>query len=300
MPPEVANQIMQDLGTTQSEVAAEVQNLKNIPKEVKEAVLNEFLESSNILEVGQEGTVTFTSPFTQGASIESFEAPSVKKPLDFLYKLDPAELAAIIRKEHPQTIAVVLSQLRPQKASAVLAQFTGTLQNDVARRLAEAGKVPQEILEQIEAVLEERLLDVVEGRSDKEGKDRLVEILNEADKYTEHKIISGIAKSAPALAKDIEGKLCVYEDLENLDDESLRQVLRLADLKDIAMAVRGSSLGLAEKMYNVLPPDTARALRGDAMNLDREASNDKIISAKQQLRNILRGLAALGKMRFLK
>lgn len=294
---------MGEMGTTQAELSAEIQNLNNIPQEVKDAVLNEFLETSNILEVGQEGTVTFTSPFTQGASqdITSFEAPSVKKPLDFLYKVDPAQLAALIKKEHPQTIAVILSQLKPAKASMILAEFPQGIQADVARRLADIGKVSPEVLAEVEKVLEDRLLDVIEGRTSiKEGKEALLEILNQTDKYTEQKIISGIVKEAPALANEVGGRLYTYEDLENIDDESLRQVLRLADIKDVAMALKGSSLVLAEKIYKVLPIDTAKALRSDTISLDRDVSQDKIIAAKQQLRNILRGLVALGKIRFIK
>lgn len=284
-------------------MSIELANLKNIPQEVKDAVLNEFLETSNILEMGQEGTVTFTSPFTQGASqdITSFEASSVKKPLDFLYKVDPAQLAALIKKEHPQTIAVILSQLRPAKASAILAEFPQSLQANVARRLADIGKVSPEILTELEKALEERLLDVIEGRTTiKEGKEALMDILNEADKHTEQKIISGIVKDAPTLAGDIGGKLYTYEDLENVDDESLRQILRLADIKDVAMAIKGSSLILAERIYRILPLDTAKSLRSDTISLNRDVSQDKIIAAKQQLRNILRGLVALGKIRFIK
>jgi len=294
---------MGEMGTTQQELSVELANLKNIPQEAKDAVLNEFLETSNILEVGQEGTVTFTSPFTQGASqdITSFEAPSVKKPLDFLYKVDPAQLAALIKKEHPQTIAVILSQLRPAKASAILAEFPQSTQSDVARRLADINKISPEILTELEKALEERLLDVMEGRTSvKEGKDALMEILNQTDKHTEQKIVSGIIKDAPSLAGDIGGQLYRYEDIENVDDESLRQILRLADIKDVAMALKGSTLLLAEKIYKVLPIETAKALKGDTISLNREASQDKIIAAKQQLRNILRGLVALGKIRFLK
>lgn len=284
-------------------MSVELANLKNIPQEVKDAVLNEFLETSNILEMGQEGTVTFTSPFTQGASqdITSFEASSVKKPLDFLYKVDPAQLADLIKKEHPQTIAVILSQLRPAKASAILSEFPQSLQANVARRLADIGKVSPEILTELEKALEERLLDVIEGRTAiKEGKEALMDILNEADKHTEQKIISGIVKDAPTLAGDIGGKLYTYEDLENVDDESLRQILRLADIKDVAMALKGSSLILAERIYRILPLDTAKSLRSDTISLNRDVSQDKIIAAKQQMRNILRGLVALGKIRFMK
>ncbi|MFH1453491.1 MAG: FliG C-terminal domain-containing protein [Armatimonadota bacterium] len=301
LPPEVANQIMEDLGTTQSEIQEELNKLKNIPEEVKESILNEFLETSNILEVGKEGTVTFTSPFTQGASQDSaFEASSINKPLGFLYKIDPAQLARVVRKEHPQTIAVILSQLDSSKASSILAELPGSLQSDVAKRLADIDKIPPDILEEIEKVLEERVLDIVEGRADfKESKERLVDILSGTDRHTEQKIISGIVKEAPKLANDIEGNLCVYEDIEKVDEASLKQVLRLADIKDIAMAIKGSSLVLSERIYNVLPPDTAKALRGDAMSLE-SVSHDRIIAAKQQIRNILRGLVALGKIRFVK
>lgn len=292
---------MQDMGLTPDELSAEIQNLNNIPKEVKDAVLNEFLEASNIIEVGNEGTVTFTSPFTQGASQDlSFEASSVKRPLDFLYKVDPAQLLAIMRREHPQTIAYILSQLKAERSSTILAELAPALQADVARRLSEISKISPDIAAEIEKVLHERLLDIMEGRvDDRQGGEALLDILNRADKYTEQKIISGIVKESPTLAKDIQGKLCTFEDLENIDDDSLKQVLRLADSADIALALRDSPIELAERIYRLLPIDTAKSLRKDSMSLNNSVSQDKVIAAKQQLRNILRGLAALGKIRFV-
>jgi flagellar motor switch protein FliG len=56
---------------------------------------------------------------------------------EFLFGASASDIAAIICDEHPQTVAVVLACLPDSLAGDVLAKFQSTLQQDVARRLAE-------------------------------------------------------------------------------------------------------------------------------------------------------------------
>ncbi len=180
----------------------------------------------------------------------------------------------------------------------MLGELTPALQAEVARRLAEIGKINPEVLQEIEKVLESRLHSLLEGEfPESDGKEALLEILNQADRGTEDKIISGLTVKNPQLAGDLKAKLCDFEDLINIDDPSLQQVLRLTDLRDLCIALKGANKDLAERIYRCMPPEAARALRSDVERVD-QPSWQEMKAAQQQIRNILRGLVALQKIKF--
>lgn len=275
--------------------------VSEIPREVQQNVIEEFLKTTGFKDVAEkEESITFTSPFTLGRDEEdlAYGTSGKAKPLGLLKNIDPYHLLSIIRREHPQTIALILKYLQRDKASLILSELPTVLQADVSRRLTEMGKISPDILSEIEKVLEDRLYSLMEGEFvEIDGPDALVEILSEADKEVEEKIISGLSERAPQVVDGIRTKLCDFEDMAYIDDESLRQVLRLTDLRDLTVALKGAPGGIAERIYSLLPQDTTQALKEDIEALG-QISLEEIRSAQQQIRNILRGLATLGKIRF--
>jgi len=130
-----------------------------------------------------------------------------------------------------------------------------------------------------------------------DGKDTLLEILNQADRSTEERVLSGLTQKNPHLASDIKTKLCDFDDLNNIDDSSLQQVLRLTDFRDLVLALKGANRELSERVYRFLSPDVSTALRNDVESLG-QVPWDEVKQAQQQIRNILRGLVTLGKIKF--
>jgi flagellar motor switch protein FliG len=274
-----------------------------VTEEIRAQVIEEFLQTQEGGGGGGGLPGVGASPFgfqLQKGSNQPTGGPAAQKgrPLDFLRGVDPKQLLRIIRKEHPQTIAVILSCLHRQQASAVLGELTPAQQAEVARRLAEIGKINPDVMAEIERVLESRLHSLLEGEfPDSDGKEALLEILNQADRGTEDKIISGLSVKNPSLAGDLKAKLCDFEDLINIEDASLQQVLRLTDLRDLCIALKGANKDLAERIYRCMPPEAARALRSDVERVD-QPSWQEMKAAQQQIRNILRGLVALQKIKF--
>lgn len=293
-----------ELGPEGQKILLESNSL-NVPAEVKQQVIDEFLQTTDGGGVGAlrgGTTVASSDPFgfprpSPGPSSPVSSGGS-RRPFDFLRRVDTQQLQKILRKEHPQTIALILSHLDRGQASALLGELSPNVQAEVARRLAEIGRVAPEVLSEVEKVLEQRLFSIVEGDySSADGKEVLLEILSQADRSTEDKIISGLTVKNPHLAGDLKTKLCDFEDLNNVDDFSLQQVLRLTDVRDLCHALKGANKELAERIYRSLAPEAARALRGDVEVLP-QPSWEEIKAAQQQIRNILRGLVALGKIKF--
>jgi len=311
LPPEVSAQVFREFGPEEVQaISQEISKLPQISPEVRAQVIEEFMHSSTVdifsasptdrIETGGGGIPGAPSAMgsTQPRPARS-TAPTGSRPLEFLRKVDPRQLLAIIRKEHPQTIALVLNHLQPGQASAVLEELPPAMQTEVATRLAGMGKVAKEIIQEVERVLENRLFAVMEGEyRQSEGREVLVEILSQADRSLEDGIMKGLTQKKPHLASEIKDKLCDFEDMNNIDDQSLQQVLRLTDIRDLVLALKGANKDLADRVYNAFSPEMAKALREEGESLG-QVPWEEIKAAQQQIRNILRGLVTLGKVKFI-
>lgn len=311
LPPEVSAQIFKEFGPEEVQaISLEISKLPQISPEVRAKVIEEFLSTTNIpglnpAQMGSFPTAAVPARTQIGgggppSSASLKEARGTRaRPLDFLRNVDPKQLISLVRKEHPQTIALVLSHLQASQASSVISELPAHMQTEVARRLAEIGRISPEVIQEVERVLESRLYQIVEGEAfgDADGKEALVEILSQSDRSTEEKIITGLTKKSPHLASDIKTKLCDFDDLNNIDDNSLQQVLRLTDIRDLVLALKGANRELAERIYNCMAPEVSKALRDDVDSLG-SVPWEEIKAAQQQIRNILRGLVTLGKVKF--
>lgn len=319
LPPEASAEIFKELGPEEVQaITMEISKLPQISPETRAQVIQEFLGQSDSPELHKAlGGLANSGPFGShmpGATAPGFGpgmgaspfgggpatmASSGNRPLDFLRRVDPRQLLLLIRQEHPQTIAVVLSYLQPNQASAVLGDLAPQVQAEVAQRLAELRKISPDVLTELQKVLETRLHQALEGDTygHTDGKETLLEILNNADRNTEERVLTGLSTKSPSLATKLKTKLCDFEDLNNIDDSSLQQVLKLTDFRDLVLALKGANRELSERVYRFLSPEVARALRDDVESLG-QVPWDEIKQAQQQIRNILRGLVTLGKIKF--
>lgn len=304
LPPEMSAQLFSELGPEEVQaITLEITQLPSIAPEIRAEVINEFLNSSQAAPATTQSPMT-TNAFTRGGGGMTMSMPSgppgsLNRPFGFLSRVEATTSSQLISREHPQTIAVVLSYLDTEQASSILDNLTPSVQTEVAHRLAGLGEVPKEVLRELEKVLENKLQKAIdEGfESNFDGKDRLFKILNKADRGTEESVIFGLTQTSPHLASDIKTKLCDFEDLNSIDQASLSQVLRLVDDKDLILALKGANKELAERVYRVYGPDKAATIRSDVESV-AQVSWEDIRAAQQQIRNILRGLVSLGKIRF--
>ena len=313
LPPEVSAQVFREFGPEEVQaISQEISKLPQISPEVRAKIIEEFMHSSTVdvfkgsplggVKSSLGGGATAAAPSMAGGgftgTMSGRTTQAASRPLEFLRKVDPKQLLAIIRKEHPQTISLVLSHLQPSQASSVLAELPPVLQTEVATRLASIGKVSDEIIQEVERVLENRLFAIMEGEPmQAEGREVLVEILSQADRSLEDGIIKGLTQKKPHLASEIKDKLCDFEDLHTIDDQSLQQVLRLTDIRDLVLALKGANKELQDRIYNAFSPEMAKALREESESLG-QVPWEEVKAAQQQIRNILRGLVTLGKVKF--
>lgn len=309
LPPEMSAQLFNELGPEEVQaITLEITQLPTIAPEVRATVINEFLNSSSMggaaatamggggmsFGAGPGGRTTMNMP-----TMPMGPLGNVNRPFGFLGRVEATTASQLISREHPQTIAVVLSHLEAEQGSSILDNLSPSVQTEVAHRLASLGPIPKEVLRELERVLESKLQKAIDEGFDSsmDGKDALFKILSNADRGTEESVIFGLTQTSPHLASDIKTKLCDFEDLATIDQTSLSQVLKLVDDRDLVLALKGANKELAERVYRVYGPDKANSIRADVSAVTQVSWED-IRAAQQQIRNILRGLVSLGKIRF--
>ncbi|MBJ6724928.1 hypothetical protein [Geomesophilobacter sediminis] len=67
--------------------------------------------------------------------------------------MDYRAIAKRLLQEHPQTIAVVLARLKPEDASEIIKLLPGFVQADLLNRIVNVDQLPDEVLEEIEALI---------------------------------------------------------------------------------------------------------------------------------------------------
>jgi len=326
LPQEIATQILREFETLQAqEIVGEIARLPKISPEVRDEVVNEFLSNyrpspennisyklkfdfpcnlvyKNLLEERDRGL--YKKILDKKGCSENYSQERSIKPLEFLSHLEAGEIAALLRKDHPRTIALVIYYMKPLQASKVLKELRMSLQIEVSKRLAEIQKVAPEILSEIENVLQERLKRLMSGEMEYreiDGREVLMNILSMCDSRTEERILRGIMRKYPGLAKDLKRNLCDFDDLRDLDNEELIEVIRLADIRDLLLVLRGGDKEITEKIFHSMAPESVKLLKEDLENLSLSSiDEEEIKTARQKIRNILRGLISLGKVNLKK
>jgi flagellar motor switch protein FliG len=173
------------------------------------------------------------------------------RPFEFLRKTPPEQLVTFLRNESPQTVALVVANLHTSLASQVLSHLPSGEQADIALRIARMGETSPEVVKQVEGVMKKKLDSVVQQEySSAGGIKSLAEILNHADRSTERNVLDALTESDEELAAEVRRLLFVFEDIVKLDDRSIQLVLREADQKDLALALRGVNDDVKERILS--------------------------------------------------
>lgn len=164
------------------------------------------------------------------------------RPFEFLRRTAPEQIVAFLRNEAPQTIALVVANLHTTLAAQVLANLPEEEQAEIALRIAKMGETSPEVVKQVEDVMRAKLATIVQNEyTTTGGVKSLAEILNHTDRPTERNVLDSLTETDEELAAEVRRLLFVFEDIVKLDDRSIQLVLREADQKDLALALRGVS-----------------------------------------------------------
>jgi flagellar motor switch protein FliG len=184
------------------------------------------------------------------------------RPFEFLRRTPPDHIVTFLRGEAPQTVALVVANLHTTLAAAVLSCLPEEQQAEIALRIARMGETPPDVVREIENVMRRKLENVVQQEySIAGGVKSLAEILNHTDRPTERNVLDTLSEQDSELGEEVRRLLFVFEDIAKLDDRSIQLVLREADQKDLALALRGVDELVKERILANMSERGAQMLR---------------------------------------
>jgi flagellar motor switch protein FliG len=189
-----------------------------------------------------------------------------RRPFEFLRRTPAEQVVTLLRSESPQTTALVIANLHTSLASQVLANLPEAEQAEIALRLARMGETSPDVVKQVEHVIRQKADNTIQQEYRAAGGIKsLAEILNAANRSTERNVLEALSEADEELAAEVRRLLFVFEDITKLDDRSIQMVLREADQKDLALALRGVNDDVKERILNNMSE------RGAQMLLDEMA-----------------------------
>lgn len=303
--PEKAASVLRHLDESDVEqLTIEIANLGKISDEEKKQVLTEFQEIAKAREMIAQGGIEYAKEVLQKAFgpekamkiIERLVSNLQVKPFDFLKQADPLQLVNFLQNEHPQTIAVILSYLEPQLAGRILSAFPDELQVEVIKRIALLERTSPDVIRDIEKNLERRLSGfVMQTFSQVGGVDTAAEIMNSIDRSSERKIMEKLSYDSPELAEEIRRRMFVFEDIVKLDDRSVQIVLREIETRDLALALKGASEEVKQKIFKNISKRAAQLLQDELEYMGPVRLKD-VEEAQQKIINVIRRLEEAGEI----
>jgi flagellar motor switch protein FliG len=217
-------------------------------------------------------------------------------PFGFVKKVDAATLLQFIGEEHPQTIALLLSHVPGPYAAEVLAGLPGDKQMEVIRRIASIGRTSVEAIAELEFGLEMRLASVgSQNQSKIGGIASVAEILNVVERSVERTIMESLAQEDPELTEEIRRLMFVFEDINKLGDRDIQSLLKNVETSQWAMALKGASQPLQEKILRNMSSRAAENLR-EEMSFLGSVKLSEVESVQQKIVDTVRALEDSGEI----
>ena len=304
LPKEKAAELLGKLTPKQIEsVSIEIAKLDAVTADEQALVIQEFGNANPNSLSGSVGGLEVAKNLVEqalgkaaGATIDSVRQSIEGLPFGFLQKVDSQNLLTFIIDEHPQTIALILSHIAPTQASAIIAELPPEKQLSVVRRIAAMGQTSPEIIREIEKGLEHRMSSVMSQQFEKAGGvNSVAEILNVIDRATERTLMENLAQEDPELVEEIRRLMFVFEDIAKFGDRDIQTVLKNVESSQWAMALKGVSDELREKILKNMSKRAA-ALLQEEMGYLGAVRQSGVEQVQQQIVNVIRRLEDAGEI----
>lgn len=303
--PDASAKIIKKLSEDQIEAISQaIVDLGPVTQEIRGQVMGEFSQMLASARGRRAGGVTFAQDVLEksvGAErakqiITKLGPRRTKAPFDFVRRTDPAQLMNSIQAEHPQTIALVLAHLEPSQSAVVLASLPKEQQIEVVRRIATMDKTQPDVVKEVEDVIAKRISSVSSEELTLSGGAKAVaEVLNRADRSTEKNILQVLEGENPGLVDEIKKLMFVFEDIVLVDDRGIQQVLREADPKELALALKTASDEVKEKIFRNMSKRAAEGIKED-MGFLGPVRLRQVEEAQQKVVSIIRKLEEKGEI----
>lgn len=284
------------------ELSATISNLGRVPSAVVEHLLVQFTnEVSNIstLHGSYESTERLLAgvlPANRVSEImEDLRGPSGRTMWDKLSNVSEIVLAGALKQEYPQTVAVILSKLRPEHAARVLAELPREFAVDVILRTLRMETVQKDVIQQVEQTLKTEFMSNLQRSQKRDPHEAMADMFNALDRSTEEAMLTALDQKAPDSAERIRQLMFTFEDLVNLLPASISVVVRMADKREMALALKGAPEELKNLFFGAMTERASKLLKEDMTGMGPVRARD-CEEAQASLVRLAKSLADRGEI----
>lgn len=263
------------------ELSSAIAQLGRVPAVVVEHLLIEFsgeVSSMSSLHGSYETTERLLDGILPTGRVkeimDDIRGPSGRTMWDKLSNVSETVLAAYLKNEYPQTIAVILSKVKADYAARVLAELPRDLSVDVIMRMLRMDTVQKAVLAEVEATLKTEFMGNLSRAQRRDPHETMAEVFNALDRSTEEALLSALDESAPEAAERIRALMFTFDDLGNLLPSAIAAIVRAADKREMALAMKGAPDELRQVFFGAMTGRSAKLMREDIIGLGPVRSKD--------------------------
>jgi len=290
------------------QITAEIAKMRHVPAETMNAILEEYYQMIKTNHYIVQGGITYAKKILEKAwGIRKADEVLTKikmrtdlSAFHLLQSVDNKQILNFLQKEHPQTTAIILANMRPEQAASILSELPEEYQYEIAYRLATMEKISPDVIADIEDVIKQQMGTFLNSNlSQSGGTESVAEILNSLGPASEENILSNLKERDAALASEIHELMFVFEDIKKLPDFYIQRILKEVNSKVFALALKGSSPALRERIYQNMTERAANMLSEEVKYLGIVKLRD-VKNAQKKIVDTIRKLDSAGEISILR
>lgn len=281
-----------------TEISKQIVQLNGTDKQIGAAVLEEFFaifQSNQYINTGgleyarELLTRTLGSEEARKVMDKLTKSLQTQKNFAYLGKIKPQQLADFIINEHHQTIALILAHMEAPNAAETLSYFPDEMKAEISIRMANLGEISPQVVKRVSTVLENKLESLTSYKIEVGGLRAVAEIFNRLGQKSAKTTLARIESVDNKLAGAIKEMMFTFEDIVKLDNFAIREILKVADKKDLSLALKTSTKDLTDKFLNNMSSRAAEQFVEEMQYLgavkikDVDVAQRKIIEIVQSL-----------------
>lgn len=301
----LAAEVMSQLRKEEVEaLTMEIARLDDVTKEEQDTAIEEFYNQGMARVHIERGGMDYAHDLLEqslgkekaGAILDNVKQSLSSVPFGFLQKAGAENLVTFVSEEHPQTIALILSHLPSTLAAQVLGGLPSNKQLEVVRRVATMEQTSPEVIRDVEKSLEARMTSTFNQQLEKAGGvSSVAQMLNVTDRMTNKAILEALEADNPELVDQIKRLMFVFDDIMKLDDKSIQSLLKEVENSQWALALKGASEELKQKIMGNLSQRAAAMLAEEIQYIGPVRVSD-VETAQQAIVDTVRRLEDSGEI----
>ncbi len=278
-------------------------NLGSVPASLVESVCQEFADSIGVtgaltgnLDTAEKILSAVLPPDRVSQILDEIRGPAGRTLWDKLGNVSEKVLANFLKNEYPQTVAVVLSKIKRDHAAKVLTLLPESFAIEVVMRMLRMENPQKLALEGVERTLKSEFMSNLGTSSRQDPHVLLASMFNKLGRQAEGRLLGALAERDHDAAERIRSLMFTFEDMQRLDDEAIRAVIRAAPKERLVLAMKGAAQNIQDLFFRNMSERAGRMLKDDLANLGPVRLRD-VEAAQAEIVAIVKDMADRGEIR---